>query len=182
MIALPTQLCFQPDETSQQPGYHQNQSPTSKETAVGLKSIWTDCPSVALPMACRRTGQTERSCVFLLVKIFHFLSCFECCDLSLGSWTVAPGHCLSHFLWEEKQGLWCTALSCFIQHSLLRLSSSFLGRWILLNISNSPDGNGYRTGSFSVSNFPDFELVCSLLSAHWATTFLTDPHRGTGTP
>ena len=88
-----------------------------------------------------------------------FFSCFEYCDLSTGSLTVAPGHCLIFFfIQEEKQSLLCTAFFCFIPQSLLRLSSSFLGRWILLNISISPVGNGYRTGSFSVS------LISQILS------------------
>lgn len=93
-----------------------------------------------------------------MVNSFHFFSCFEYCDLSIGSLTVGPGHCLIFLPQEEKQSLLCTAFFSFIQQSLLRLSSSFLGRWILLNISIGPDGSGYRTGSFSVS------LISQILS------------------
>lgn len=77
--------------------------------------------------------------------------------LALSQWPQAT---VSFFFFpqEEKQSLLSTAFFCFIPQSLLRLSSSFLGRWILLNISLSTDGNGYRTGSFSVS------LISQILS------------------
>lgn len=108
---------------------------------------------------------------FYWSRAFIFLfPYFEYCDLSIGSLTVAPGHCLIFFPQEEKQSLLCTAFFSFIQQSLLRLSSSFLGRWIFLNISISPDDNGYRTGSFSVSLISQI-LSCSAHCQHVGPSF-----------
>lgn len=165
MIGLPPQLCLQPDGTLQL-DYHENLSPNTRETAVGLSPFGQTVHLLLVPRFVEGLDGLDihvclcwsRSFIFPLLSLVISL---------LALTQLSPSHHLNHFFFFSRRevGFLMHGTSCFIQHSLLRLSSSFLGRWILLNISNSPASKGYRTGPFFVTlNFPDFELVCSLLA------------------
>ena len=135
MIALPPQLWWNIATTwlSSKP------LPTSKETAVGLRSIWIDCPSVVLPGACWRTAHAELSFAFLLVKSFHFFFPLFWVLWSLYWLSHSCPRTLSHFFpQDEKQSLLCTAFFSFIQQSLLRLSSSFWAGGSSLILASAP--------------------------------------------
>lgn len=101
MMAHPPQLCFQTEKTSQELGYHQNLSPATRETAVCLKSIWTDCPCVLVPRLVEGLDRLDIHMYFCWSRSFFFFS-FEYHGLSVGSCTLAPGHHLRHFSQEEK--------------------------------------------------------------------------------
>lgn len=146
MIVFSPEVCFQPVETSEHLGYHQNPSLTTQETSLCLKSVWTDCSSVACPKACWRTGQTRHWCAFLLVKILHFSLSLSFFSIVMSeNWLLhsCPRPSSQSIVSRTEVGF-TTHIPCFLQHSLLRLVNILLDAWILLNVSNSPQRNGSR--------------------------------------